>query len=233
MKFFMTAAAIMLGAATTSYSADFQTEAVSPLVTPSPQAASWTGGYIGLTGGYGWMAGELPTHSAFSFSGDGAASGGMLGGFLGYDYQFSNQIVVGIEGDLAHNWNEKTYNITSPIPALNGQNVKVGTDWQGGVKARFGYGFDKALIYATGGWASTRLTGSFSLSGKDYDDVLNGWSLGAGLDYTFSERFFGRIEINYADFGETDILEDATSIPGLQDSRLTQTSLKAGLGVRF
>ncbi|TCT38824.1 hypothetical protein EDC90_101535 [Martelella mediterranea] len=36
-----------------------------------------------------------------------------------------------------------------------------------------------------------------------------------------------------ADFGETDILEDATSISGLQESRLTQTSLKAGFVIRF
>ncbi len=71
--------------------------------------------------------------------------GGVLGAFAGYNYQFDNNFVLGIEGDVDYNWNDNDY-----------AGVNVGTDWQGSVRGRVGYAFDRALIYGTAGWTATR-----------------------------------------------------------------------------
>lgn len=110
--------------------------------TPAPPVAqetlpvfTWSGPYLGIQGGAGWANGD------FSAGGPVVSddfNGGILGAFAGYNYQFDNNMVLGIEGDVDYNWNDNDYS-----------GIKVGTDWQGSVRGRVGYAFDHALIYAT------------------------------------------------------------------------------------
>ena len=53
-------------------------------------------------------------------------------------------------------------------------------DWQGSIRARAGFAFDRALIYATGGFAFAGLSDGFGIVGGD-DDTLTGWTLGRAL----------------------------------------------------
>ncbi len=108
--------------------------------TPAPPVAqetlpvfTWSGPYLGIQGGAGWANGD------FSAGGPVASDnfdGGILGAFAGYNYQFDNNFVVGIEGDVDYNWNDNDY-----------AGVQIGTDWQGSVRGRVGYAFDRALLY--------------------------------------------------------------------------------------
>jgi outer membrane immunogenic protein len=140
-------------------------------------------------------------------------NGGLVGGFLGYNWQMDNNIVLGAEGDLNYNWNKEDI-----IPGVDG-----GTDLDGSVRARLGYAIDRTLLYATGGWQISR--GYLDAGdGKDRK-TFNGWTLGAGVDHAFTDRVFGRVEYRYADFGDKDI--DGVNVD------LKQNSVVVGVGVKF
>ena len=68
------------------------------------QMYNWTGPYIGINGGA-------------AFSGSNGASGGLVGGTLGYNLQ-SGPLVWGIEGDL--DWTRIRGNNTPAKPAIAG-----------------------------------------------------------------------------------------------------------------
>src|SRR5512135_600070 len=59
-------------------------------------AYNWTGFYVGINGGGAFGRSDLS--NAFGSTGYNA-TGGLVGGTLGYNYQI-NQLVFGIEGDI-------------------------------------------------------------------------------------------------------------------------------------
>ncbi|MBP1881901.1 outer membrane protein [Sinorhizobium mexicanum] len=198
----------------TSNAADLtEAPAPAPVVEAAPTFV-WTGGYVGLQGGGGWLNSDLSVPGA-SASED--FNGGLLGAFAGYNYQ-QGDWVLGIEGDVTYNWNDKTIN------AL-GANTGVGTDVSGSVRGRVGYTLnEKALLYATGGWAVTR--GFVDVPGAPKEkETFNGWTIGAGVDYGFTNNVFGRAEYRYNDFGDEDI--DGVNVD------LDQHQFTVGVGVKF
>ncbi|KAA3500828.1 porin family protein [Rhizobium rhizogenes] len=185
--------------------------------TPAPPIAqetlpvfTWSGPYLGIQGGAGWANGDF---SAGGPVGSDNFDGGILGAFAGYNYQFDNNFVVGIEGDVDYNWNDNDY-----------AGVQIGTDWQGSVRGRVGYAFDRALLYGTAGWTATRGFIETPGAGKD-STTFNGFTVGAGLDYAFTDNVFGRLEYRYNDYGDKDIFGVNTDFD--------QHTVKVGLGVKF
>jgi outer membrane immunogenic protein len=167
-----------------AYAADVITD-----YEPAPAAAvvstvyDWSGVYVGVQGGYVWT-------SVDALGGDEDFNGGVLGGLVGWNTQHNN-LVFGIEGDFAHTWNDEDF-----------AGVEVGTDWQGSVRARLGYAFDRTLIYATGGVAFTRAyVDGF---GFDEEEVLTGWTVGGGIEQAFTENWTARVEYRYSDYGSED-----------------------------
>lgn len=191
-----------------------------PPATPSvvaPVFFSWSGPYAGIQGGAGWSKARFANganESSFKLN------GGLVGGFIGYQSQLDNNLVVGIEGDLDYNWNEKKI---SAGPAT----LKYGTDLAGSVRARLGYAYDRTLVYATGGWATTRGYADLEAAGLSVKqrETFNGWTVGAGVEQAFTDNLFGRLEYRYNDYGKK-TFEDVTT-------RLDQHSVKVGLGVKF
>ena len=199
------------GAAMATSSAVFAADAVetipeAPIAIETPVVFSWSGPYLGVHGGYGWGNGELDG------IGDQDFNGGRFGGFAGYNWQVSDGFVAGIEGDLNYDWNEE--NIGA---GLDGK-----TGLSGGIRARAGFAFDRALLYAAGGWTATNVEVSGAI---DDDDTLHGWTIGAGLDYAFTDNMFGRAEYRYNDYGSGDVLGT--------DVDFNQHVFQVGLGVKF
>jgi outer membrane immunogenic protein len=190
--------------------ADAVTEPPAPPVAENVPVFTWTGPYAGIRGGGSW------THGDFDFPGGSASqsfNGGLIGGFLGYNWQLDNNVVLGAEGDLNYNWNKEDI----------APGVDAGTDLDGSVRARVGYAFDRTLLYATGGWQVSR--GYLDAGdGKDTKS-FNGWTLGAGVDHAFTEKIFGRVEYRYTDFGSKDI-------DGVK-SDFNQNAVVVGVGVKF
>lgn len=204
MKKILVAAAFALASSTAVFAADMLEQ---PTAAP---AFTWTGPYFGIDGGAGWLNGDF---SAGGVSASEDFNGGLFGGFVGYNWQLDNSIVLGVEGNVEYNWNDKD---------VLGANV--GTDWSGAVRARVGYAFDNALLYGAAGWTATR--GFIDEPGFDKETkTFNGYTVGAGVDYAFTNNVFGRVEYRYNDYGSKDVL-------GL-DVDLDQHVVKVGLGVKF
>ncbi|MDX0617462.1 outer membrane beta-barrel protein [Sinorhizobium medicae] len=205
-------AAFMLGGK--AHAADL---AQPPEPTPTVETVHsfvWTGGYLGLQGGGGWLNSDLSVPGG---GGSKRFSGGLLGAFAGYNYQHGDW-VVGVEGDVSYNWNDETVTVF-------GTNTDVGTDVSGSVRARLGYTVnDRTLLYAAGGWAVTR--GFVDVAGAPKEkETFNGWTIGGGVDYGFTDSVFGRAEYRYNDFSDKDV--------GGVDVDLDQHQFTIGVGVKF
>lgn len=201
-------------ASTSVMAADLSMESVA---VPAPEATayafSWTGTEFGVFGGGSRTSADF---DVLGTSFDGNQNGGRVGVFAGYQYQFTNGVVLGAEGDVSRTWNDKTY---------TGFGDKVGTDWSGSARARVGYGFDRLLVYATGGWAVTR--GHVDVPGFATEHKnFNGFTVGAGADYALTDNIFARAEYRFNDFKSAEIASGA-------DAKLKEHVLNIGLGMKF
>lgn len=219
---------IFLAAAVTLISSSVMAaDAVSTVpqapVAVETQAFSWTGFTAGVQGGYTWTDQEFLGILVPSGTVDTNSNGGVLGGFAGFNYQLSNNIVLGVEGDFERNFGDGTYTVLAP------DFYQFGMDWQGSVRGRVGYAFDRALVYGTAGWAVGRGYLDVPNFGKE-KETFNGYTVGAGVDYAFTDMIFGRIEYRYTDFGDKNY--DFPVAPVL-NSDITQQAVRVGLGVKF
>jgi outer membrane immunogenic protein len=181
----------------------------------------WTGGYAGVTGGYGWLDGHFAAPSAALDPTDGSFDGGSLGAFAGVSKQFDNNLVLGVEGDFEHNWDKQ--DLVTDLGTFTGQ-----ADWQGSIRGRLGYSFGRALVYASAGWAAAHVEAEL-LGVASTSETYNGYTVGAGVDYAVTERIFGRLDYRYTDFGSKDLIFSGTAV----ESDLTQHTVKLGVGVKF
>lgn len=204
------ASALALSACASAMAADAVDQIPSAPVAVDTPAFSWAGAYGGIQGGAGWLDGEF---SAGGLSAKQDFDGGVIGGFVGYNWQLSNGFVAGIEGDVDYNFNKED---------IGGADV--GTDWAGSVRGRVGYAFDRVMVYGAAGWTITN--GFVDGLGIDENETFNGWTVGAGVDVAVTDKIFVRGEYRYNDFGSKDI------VPGLK-ADLDQNVIKVGVGVKF
>jgi outer membrane immunogenic protein len=207
---FIIAIAATLGLASAACAADAVTAVpAAPVAVEAAPVFTWSGPYLGLHGGYGWGNGSA---SGPAISGSDDFDGGRIGGFAGYNWQFSNGFVVGVEGDVNYDWNQNSYT----------GGFDMDTGFSGSVRGRVGYAVDRALIFAAGGWTATNV----SLDGPvNDDDTLNGWTIGAGIDYAFTDNVFGRLEYRFNDYGSGSLVGS--------DIDFDQHVINVGIGVKF
>ena len=192
--------------------------------TSSPRT-SWTGLYVGANAGYGSGILEstlnqaqpnpgavLEVQSVRTKLGIGGFSGG---GQVGYNYEFANKIVAGVETDLqwggAKIRGDAGFGDFQPgfSQGFNGQ-VRYGQDWFGTTRVRLGYASDYGVFsYLTGGLAYSGLSGSVSytsgftgvpmntLANGSASGVRLGFAIGAGGEYALTENLSIRSEFLY------------------------------------
>ncbi|MCD1266091.1 hypothetical protein B5M44_19285 [Shinella sumterensis] len=200
--------------ALTAHAADM----AAPMTSPEADYAmpfQWSGAYVGADIGHGWLNGDF---SALGTTVSENFNGATLGGFVGYNWQFSNGFVTGIEGDVSYNWNDQEF-----------AGVEAGTEWGGSVRGRVGFAIDRALVYGAGGWTATRGFVKDVPTGEKFTKTFSGWTLGAGVEYAVTDNVFVRGEYRYNHFGDKDI--DVG--PGIINVDLDQSVVKLGLGVKF
>jgi outer membrane immunogenic protein len=186
---------------------------VAPVATEAAPAFSWDGFYAGGAGGYGWNRVKSTT---FGVTTKHEFDGGRFSGFAGYNFEVAPSIILGVEGDIGYAWGDKTI-VTS----------KVSSGLNGSARLRAGYAIDRAVIYTAGGYTATDSEVESPL-GKD-SKVLHGWTVGAGIDYAFTDKLFGRVEYRYNDFGKATYRTGRISSTG----DLNEHVVKVGLGVKF
>ena len=186
---------------------------VEPLPTPQyTQAAptnDWTGFYLGVLGGYGWATADTNT------VGDIEADGFDVGGYAGANWQWGS-FVVGGEGDILYPFRDGS---------SGGLTVEQGL--HGSLRARAGIALDRFLAYGTAGLAATGLELS-TAAGSD-DEVLWGWTAGAGLEGMVTDNITARIEYRYTDYGE----ETFAPGGGAVTTDFTDHSIRGGVGFKF
>lgn len=197
-KYLFAASVLALVAATGAKAADVVVEE-PPVVVEVAPTFTWTGPYIGIQGGYAWAKARF-TDPFISVDQD--FNGGLLGGYIGYNWQ-TGSFVLGGEADINATWNDQTFDV-------GGLPVDVGSDWLASIRARAGYAIDRALIFGTGGVAFTGVSANTSIGPIDLSasETYTGWTLGAGVDYAFTDNWVGRLEYRYYDFGDQDIFLD-------------------------
>lgn len=84
----------VIGSASLGFAADMPVKA--PMAAPVP--FTWTGFYYGLNGGGGWTGTQDWNVGGFSI-GTSDPKGAIFGGQVGYNWQFNNFLVLGVQAD--------------------------------------------------------------------------------------------------------------------------------------
>jgi outer membrane immunogenic protein len=238
--------------------ADLPRKAPAALPPPVP-VFSWTGFYVGVNAGGHW--GRVSDPAVFTdntwFGGGDAAnaaaawpntlkpSGFAGGGQVGYNWQVSN-FVVGAEADIIGLAGSASRNLVFFINGNPGANVgdSAQDKWMATVRARVGYAFDRALLYATGGVAFANW--SFNHTYSDNAGAIptnvtstttrTGWTIGGGLEYALTNNWIVRGEYLYADFGTYNnslAMQPGIGFTVLHPEKLTENIARIGVNYKF
>lgn len=183
-------------------------------------ADDWTGFYVG--GNIGSANGDSQTTVALggqwsiesqavqdtfsnSLSPNLSPDGTSYGIQMGYDYQFSNNFVLGIEFDynqLGLDEVQATSATPPSLPSLTYNAInRIDADEMFSLRPKFGYAFENTMLYATAGWAWTSYdfsaevlsNGGYSKIGSN-SDTLTSVVWGAGVEHKFGNNWSVRLE---------------------------------------
>jgi outer membrane immunogenic protein len=254
------AAAMLIGTAFGASAADVAGPVYkAPTMTALP---SWTGYYFGLNGGYAWQ--DRPV--ALSMNDPAAINGISLvgglsipheidGGFAGfqagYNWQFNQRWLAGLEADFQFgniNGQPSLPLITSAGGIPGRVNFTENVQWFGTLRGRFGFmPLDNVLLYGTGGLAYGRVdrradfrtdlaidalfaTYSFSCSGGgnvcfagNASQIQFGWTLGGGAEWALWQNITFKTEYLYVNLGQGAVTMNALAMQfgGLVSSSMT------------
>jgi opacity protein-like surface antigen len=183
-------------------------KAPAPLMQP---IYNWTGFYVGANFG-GVATNETVTAGGLAaFSTD---PSGVLGGVqVGYNYQFSPNWLVGVEGELA--WTSASS--TNSFGVLrNAGSFSSNHNWYDTLDGRVGYVMGPWLLYAKAGIAWMNADYQVTLGGIGSNSINTtrvGWNIGAGAEFMIAPQWSAKAEYNFLDFG-TDTYGFAIPIVG-------------------
>lgn len=152
---------------------------LEPQAVPvEPTVFNWSGPYLGISGGYGWLE-----DADYAFSPPLRSSGEdwVLGLHAGYMHQFGS-LVAGVEGDIAR-------------LDINFEGFPIDAESSYAVKARAGYAIGRTLLSGHAGavYATT------NIGLEDW-----GWIAGAGIDYAVTDNFVAGVSYDHMGFERFD-----------------------------
>jgi iron complex outermembrane receptor protein len=234
----------------------------APSKTPAPAMTwvhDWTGPYAGLQIGMGVgdNGGTFSYVTPDGFFGTPSfvtnGYGVLAGAHLGYLKQL-DQWVVGLEASAGVTDINKSEQLGWTNPAYTGGSIdaNISSYFQGSLRARAGYAWNRLLPYVTGGLAFGAFNVLSSAGGEDqfgnfyYAAAhgrplwLTGWTAGVGAEYAITPRWSARAEWRYSDFGH--IAETSTSFSTYVgggplfyqgDRHVTQNQIELGASYKF
>ena len=229
---------------------------------PSAPVFTWTGFYVGVNGGFG---GGLVTTKQLLFSPPAAPFGPEVqtvnaglpfgdffaGGQAGFNYQFGNRVVVGIETDLQgsalklkasaaydHQFNGGGGNFENYLVGEG----RFGQDWYGTTRLRLGYAVtDRFLAYVTGGLAYSKFVSSLSwmtgatagvgptsITGGLNSGIRIGGAVGAGVEYALTQNLTFKTEYLYTRYGGLTTPFQLSHVPAFGNSAIGPLVQDAG-----
>jgi outer membrane immunogenic protein len=166
----------------------------------------------------GVFAATSGTLSGLAVSNRRSTDGFAGGGQVGYNWQFGSW-VIGAETDIQgvagnHNNNNAVFAAAPTFATATGPGLPPGVvvapggglrglDWFGTARVRAGVAFDRALIYATGGFAYGGGGGNNNGFGFDNNgsSTRTGWTVGGGVEYAFTNNLTAKVEGLYVNLG--------------------------------
>jgi outer membrane immunogenic protein len=223
----------------------------APVAAPVPM---WTGFYAGLNAGYGFGTSDnaqnygwanpnindfygsnnaaAASAVAASYPGRNISQGGFIGGGqVGYNYQYGQSFVLGLETDIQGAGIKGQGNANGYGPIADGGNgiiqnniIQAGVNWMGTARGRAGYLVTPSMIiYGTGGLAygqgfiKTFQSGAYSSSpfiadayatvptNKSAESLLVGWTAGGGFEWMFMPNWSLKGEALYYHLGNLSV----------------------------
>ena len=209
MKKILLSATVVAAVAATgpAFAADIPARAPvykAPVV--APVVYSWTGCYIGGNVGGAWRGNDGWTDARFGLNwGNGNNDGRfMVGGQVGCNYQF-NQFVIGAEWDADWTGNRST-SFAAVVPGVgNIVATANSSSWVSTLAARFGFAFDRVLLYGKAGIGWVGADGDITIANLTTGNAIalsgggsrTGWVLGAGVEWGIWENWSMKLEYDY------------------------------------
>jgi outer membrane immunogenic protein len=170
----------------------------------APPAVDWGGFYTGLNVGGGSATSHFKytPPAPFPAGGSGVMSNGgpVGGGQAGFNWQFGNGWVLGVEGDIDASGISGS---KSCGPAL-AYNCGSSDSWLGTIRGRVGYATGNVLWFATGGgaWGDiTRNVNNAPFPRINHDDTESGWTAGGGAEFMVAPAWSLKVEYRHVDLG--------------------------------
>lgn len=170
---------------------------VAPMYkAPPAPVATWTGSYIGVSGGGAW--GSATVHNNITGVDQTPRfdmSGGLVGVTAGANVQ-SGHAVVGLEGDTSVVGKSGSAFEFPPNGAFKNE---VRENWLSTFRGRVGYAQDNWLFYATGGGAVANVQHNLigPLGAISDKQVHWGWAAGAGVEVKLNPDWSAKVEYLY------------------------------------
>lgn len=158
----------------------------------------WSGAYIGIQAGGRWAETDTQARGNITMApGAIKPEGGLLGSYAGYNFQLGG-IVIGAEAGVIIN------TISSYRDIGDNYRIKDSAKTLASINARLGYAIDRTLIYGSAGYTRARYGSEHhkDLTVESYSNSLNGYNIGIGAEYAFTDNIIGRAEYRYFNFGK-------------------------------
>jgi high affinity Mn2+ porin len=154
---------------------------------------------------------------------------GLTGGYqVGYNRQFANHVVLGIEADA-------TFGSPLDAPVLTPAPFNTAFDYIATVRGRAGYAFGTWMPYVTGGFAwehdHVNLNGGGAIVSST-GQTHPGWTAGVGVEVAVSGNWSATVEYDYIDLSRRMYDLSGFGLPGVAvDPNINL--VKLGLNYRF
>ena len=229
------AAVALIAYGTSLHAADMAVNAPPPPYVP-PQF-NWTGFYIGGNVGGGAATGTVFDTIGASLGSIGGDASFVGGGQIGYNWQFSPNLVFGIDWffDGISNNNGGSVTFVSPVTGdlITGSGK---ADWVTTITGRLGFTGPQAdhwmfYVKGGGGWLQTQasfadLGPTFPGFGSSVTRTTGGWVFGVGVEWAFAQNWTTRLEYQYLGLDNIGInsglLRDSLSV---QDANFQSVTL--------
>ena len=231
-----------------AFAADLPSRAPPPVYLPPPPVFTWTGLYLGVNAGGTWSNNNTVDTATIDAFGEPALGGGpefgvasaalatasvpakidgfIGGGQIGYNFQFTNSFVAGLEADIQGIAASNGSNLVFSQATVGGfegnpidQNLssRRRLDYLGTVRGRLGFTLTPTfLVYGTGGLAYGQTRSSTSItqivesapalpnhysSFGSFSNSRVGWTAGGGIEWLFAPNWSVKAEYLYYDLG--------------------------------
>ncbi|SOB79722.1 outer membrane immunogenic protein [Sphingomonas guangdongensis] len=191
--------------------------AATAFATPAlaQEAAPFTGLRVEGVAGYDNL-------SDGSSDDDAASSEGLLYGTqIGYEFQ-AGRAILGVEGEITG----ATTDVRAPDVFAAGDSFQVDAGRDLYVGGRVGIAVSPlAMVYAKAGYTNAQVDAEYRLNNTrtGFKAELDGYRLGAGIEYQINPQFYVKGEYRYSNYSEVEDYE----------ADLDRHQLLAGVGVRF